>query len=253
MHTDYDLFNVLLLFKRLQMVHLKTFKCICDIVNCFKDHSFTNGIDTVPGFGSGHAWDQSIQSTCSDTQEPTETRNLDWLGQSSLIYGRNFGSISLSWDVLGCVSSSLRSGLFSLQCGHGSALHSQYWRGTWRSLPRECVADPRNKVKICQDRQSCDVFFCVSKTAILRTKKPTFQDREMEDLDASQKAQTTGFRESAQTRNAKATPYKIPSAHEPSRNPSCSQVLGRKRSNSVGKCGSVRISFHYHNQLFCET
>ena len=29
--------------------------------------------------------------------------------------------------------------------------------------------------------------------------------------------------------------------------------LAGKRSNSVGKCGSVRISFHYHNQLFCET
>lgn len=77
MHTDYDLFKLLLLFKQLQMVHLTTFKCIWDIISkYFKYHSFTNGIETVPGFGSGHAWDQSIQSTCSDTQEPTETRNL---------------------------------------------------------------------------------------------------------------------------------------------------------------------------------
>jgi len=100
-------------------------------------------------------------------------------------------------------------------------------------------------------------FFCVSKTAIIRTKKPTFQDREMDESGYFPQSPDKRFQRISSTpigtNNAKATPYKIPSAHEPSRNPSCSQVLGRKRSNSVGKCGSVRISFHYHNQLFCET
>lgn len=128
-----------------------------------------------------------------------ETCNLDWLGQSSLIYGRNFWSISLSWDVLGCVSSSLRSGLFSLQCGHGTALHSQCWRGTWRSLPRECVADPRNKVKICQDRQSYDVFFFVwARLPLSEPKNQPSRTVKWTNLDTSHKAQTRGFRESPQ-------------------------------------------------------
>ncbi len=101
-----------------------------------------------------------------------------------------------------------------------------------------------------QDMSRSSVMQCFFVWARLPLSTPKNQPSgtaKWKNLDTPHKAQTRGFKESpqhpsAQTRNAKTTLCKIPFAHEPSRNPSCSQVLSRKRSNSVGKCGSVRIS-----------